>query len=328
MKQIVGEVLKQQEVSSRPLNILILTSDNPVVREIARLLLELGHQVKAIGASEKVLGILKSRANFQFHKFNLEKQAIIRSYLYGVDHIIFLDRDTKFIEKISHLYQSLEHLKSKPPGLIFLSSSMVFSDLNPGINKETSPLNPLNQQGFDFSVAEEIVTNYSKNLQAKVGIIRTPPFWDRTLVEEPFAKFIRLLRHHKCLSIIKKQPITLQWLAIQDLFKLLQVVLETQWSGLEIFHCYSHSVSLTKAMDEICSSMGSKSQIRKISNVPPFIQTLLSDSQTLREGLESIMKWEDASFLYNPPLEMEQTLHLIPKPDLKIGPFIRSLVKK
>ena len=310
MKLTESEVLNEEEGSRKPLTILVLTSDNPLGREVAHSLLEWGCCVKAIGTSERVLGTLKSRPNFQFHKFNLEKQTIIRSHLYGVDHVIFLDRDIKFFDKIGHLYQSLAHLKSKPPGLLFLSSSMVFSDLNPGVNRESSPLNPGNQQGFDFATAEEIMASYSRNLQARVGIIRIPPIWDPVLVEEPFLKFLRLLRHHKFLSVIKEQPIYLQWILIKDLTELIQATLKSNWSGLEIFHCYSHGVNLFEAMDEICSAIGSKSQIKNISKIPQFVQTLLSDSQTLREGLETITQWEDASFLHYPPIEMDQTLHL------------------
>jgi len=315
------------EASKLP-TVLLLTTDNPLTREIARALLESGFQVKAVGTSEKVLGVLNSKPNFQFHKINLAKQPIIRSYLYGLDYVIYLDRDLDLLDKIRHTYQSLEHFKSKPPGLLFLSSSRVFSSPKEDDNLENSPKNPTTQLGSDYCAAEDVVSSYSQNLQTRACIIRIPPIWDPSLTDEPFANLSQLLRQHKPLSMIQEDPIYIQWVQIHDLFTLLELLLKSQWSGLETIHYYSYSAFLPDVIGEICSAMGSRSQLKEIKKAPSFLQSLVVRSPTLKQNLESIMKWEDLGFLNLPPLGMEQTLRLIEKPRLKIGSFLSSFSRR
>ena len=71
--------------------LLVLETEDPLVREVIRFLLEAGYPILGMGQSEKSLGALKSKPNFQFQKIDLSRQDILRSYLYEIDFVLFLD---------------------------------------------------------------------------------------------------------------------------------------------------------------------------------------------------------------------------------------------
>ena len=113
-------------MGNNPNRILVLDMDNRIARSISLRLLKAGFSVVATGTSEKNLGTLKSFESFTFYRLDISAKPIVRSYIYGVNTIIFFDRTPKILQKIDNLYQSIMHLKSAIPSLIFISDSRVF----------------------------------------------------------------------------------------------------------------------------------------------------------------------------------------------------------
>ena len=100
--------------------------DNEITRLLCRRLLKTGVNVVSIGKSETQLGDLKSFSNFTFYRLDLSSKDIVRSYIYGIDTVVFFDHSSQILEKINHLFSSIMHMKSTIPRVFFISSCQVF----------------------------------------------------------------------------------------------------------------------------------------------------------------------------------------------------------
>ena len=91
-------------MGNRPSKILLLDMDSEVTRSLCRRLLKMDIHVVSVGKSETKLGDLKSFSNFTFYRLDLSVKDIVRSYIYGIDTIIFFDHSNQILEKIEHLF--------------------------------------------------------------------------------------------------------------------------------------------------------------------------------------------------------------------------------
>ena len=87
-----------------PSKILLLDMDNELTRFLCRRLLVMGFHVVSVGKSETKLGDLKSFDKFTFYRLDLSSKDIVRSYIYGIDTIVFFDHSIQVLEKLNHLF--------------------------------------------------------------------------------------------------------------------------------------------------------------------------------------------------------------------------------
>ena len=309
--------------------VLVVDMDEGISRNLCTYLLKKGHPVVAIGTSERVLGTLKACENFQFHKFDLVNQEIVRSYLYGIDYILFLDTSLKMLEKLDQVYQSIRHLKGKIPRLILLSRNLVypFDGLKKNLEDQEPP-EPEGASAEKYRGAEVMVHNYSSHLDAAASILRLPMLVDQNSVDPAFSELMSLVRRGRSVNFDPENDFLVQWVIFEDLFQQISTLLQTKWTGLETFHLYTYSMPFSQLFEALKKQFKSGSEIRSDSKLGQTFKGLLSVSPLVKEKFEELQNLTTVDFLKQGSLDCELSRRILTYEAPELRSFLKGIGKK
>lgn len=308
-----------------PHKVLVLDMDNELSRDLTAKILKAGIAVVATGTSEKSLGTLKAFEHFTFYRLDLSEKPIVRSYIYGVDTIIFFDTSAKIIEKIDNLYQSIMHLKSEIPRLFFISNCQVFQcDTDRYWSTRDIPC-PQSQLGERFAAAETIVHNYSSHLRNPTCIIRIPRFIDKNYVDSSFTQLINIIKNNCRIEYESSRNILIQLIHMDYLLEVIFHLFESRWDGVEIFHLVSFEQKFIHLLDVMKSILGSKSYILKDGPVQKYINELFTLSPLIHKRITKIRKIESVEFLRQPILDVQSISNMYAPKEFDLRAFLKTL---
>ena len=315
-------------MDNSPNRVLVLDMDNPIARHISLRLLKAGYSVVATGTSEKNLGTLKSFESFTFYRLDISVKPIIRSYIYGIGTIIFFDRSSKILQKIDNLYNSIMHLKSAIPRLIFISDSRVFQWKPDKIWSEQDAICPDTEIGNLFCGVETIINNYATTLQNSTCIIRIPRVVDQILIDEGFLKLIDLLERNFRIDYESSRNISVQLVNLDYLMEVIHKLFETSWDGIEIFHVASLTQKFLHLLENMKAPLDSKSYIIKDNVILRAVNTVLTISPLVQKKWALTRQVGSVEFLQQPILDTNYFNSMYALKELDIRRFLKSFPRK
>ena len=311
-----------------PSKILLLDMDNEITRLLCRRLLKTGVNVVSIGKSETQLGDLKSFSNFTFYRLDLSSKDIVRSYIYGIDTVVFFDHSSQILEKINHLFSSIMHMKSTIPRVFFISSCQVFRWIPNKIWSEEDDLSPDSDFGELISDSEIMARNYATKLSNPLCILRIPRFVDKIYVESGFLQFIKILKQNEKIDFDISSNLAIQFINMDNLVQSLSRLFNMRWDGIEIFHIDSFQQNFIPLLDSLKLILGSKSSLLKDNKFISWTKDLLTVSPLVRKRLDAILKVHSIHFLKQPVLDSRKAQRILNLKQLELKKLMSQISVK
>ena len=312
-------------MGNRPSKILLLDMDSEVTRSLCRRLLKMDVHVVSVGKSETKLGDLKSFSNFTFYRLDLSAKDIVRSYIYGIDTIIFFDHSNQILEKIEHLFLSIMHMKSSMPRIFFISSCHVFKWEPNRFWLEEDILDPDSDLGELISGAESMVKNYASKISIPVCILRIPRFVDRQYVDSSFLQFIKILKSNEQIDFDISLNLAIQFINLDGLIHNLSQLFHMRWDGIEIFHIESYQQNFIPLFDSLKIILGSKSSLLKDNKLTSFIKECLTVSPLVRKRIDEFQKVHSVNFLRQPVLNCKKSERILNVERFELKQLLRHI---
>lgn len=288
--------------------ILMLDMENPLARHMARYFLDRGIEVLGVGTNEKVLGSLNSIEGFTFRKFDLTKSDFLRSYLYGIDSILIIDKTPAILEKLDHLYQCIIHLKSRVPQVLLLSNYSVFGESLKESYLEDDLPEPTTEDGKTLRGAEIIIENYTKHLETKGSVLRIPKMLSRKNDENEFTELFKHLSKSTRFVIDNKENFSLQWISKERLSDVCFQIFSSSWNDFEIFHTCDYENNIEEGFNELSEHLRSRSKIIQATKTEIILSNVMKLSSFLEDKLEDyVRETKSLAFLQVPRLNCEKT---------------------
>jgi len=290
--------------------------DLPLSRDLAKGFLGRGWSVMGFGLLEAQLGSLKAQEGFSFQKVDLVKHSIVRSWLYGITDVLFVEGGSQVQERMDKVYQSILHLRSKIPRIVLLSTNQVFYGMGIGPHSEkveildTEDMHPLRG-------AEIMITNYAQHLDTPACIVRIPRIIGGNFTDTEVKRWILSLKKMQEVQLPSDSQSQFQFISVERLLSSLCTLLDSRWSNLEIFHASSYCKPLPVAFQEFLSTLNPKCQILNTVGTKQKLINWLATFPQLRSFLMEKNLWMDYSFLEQPVLNTEDSDRLFkPVPEV------------
>ncbi len=296
--------------------LLITNMDSPLSRDLAKGFLGRGWSVMGFGLLEAQLGSLKAQEGFSFQKVDLVKHNIVRSWLYGITDVLFVEGGKQVQERMDKVYQSILHLRSKIPRIVLLSTNQVFNGMGlcPFSEKaeivDTEEMHPLRG-------AEIMITNYAQHLDTPACIVRIPRIIGGSFTDPEIKRWLSSLKKMQEIQLPSENQSLFQFISPERLLGSLCTLLDSRWSNLEIFHASSYCKRVPEACQEFLSVLNPKCQIVTAVGPKQKLINWLSTFSQVRSFLLDKDLWMDYSFLEQPVLETEDSDRLFkPSPEV------------
>jgi len=307
--------------------VLLVDLESPLARQIAHRLLENDHEVVGVAPHERVLGTLKTNPKFSFHKLDLRESGLVRSYLYGVSHVMIADRGVDIVEKLDHVFASLMHLKARIPAILYLSSAKVFPVCNSTRFLEDQDCEAVDEVGDLFLNAEIMVSNYCSHMGTRGAILRLPILADTYFTDEDFAQFLKLMKKNRDF-MQSSEDFFLQWTSFNDLMSAILKLIDSQWNEVEKFHLVSFSKPYKEAFEMINRYLGTKASIVDKKPLIQAAESILSLTPLLQKKFKESQGLQDFNSLNYPALDDSLSRRMFPSQTIIWDEHFKNLIKK